>query len=53
MSLNERDWDDLGDDELASRLQQRGVDDILVNIMVAERDCCDGCRQRISNALNE
>lgn len=46
------DWDDLSDDELGTRLTQRGIAPGLAIIMVEDRDCCDGCRRRITEALD-
>jgi hypothetical protein len=48
----EEDWEDLSDEELAARLVQRGVSPGLVDLMVADRECCVGCRQLITEALD-
>lgn len=46
------EWDELSNGELRQRLVNRGVEHELASIMVDDRECCDGCRRLISDALN-
>lgn len=45
-------FDDLSGVELTRRLEQRGVDEDIVELLVRDRDDCEECRRLIREILD-